>query len=116
MPRRRIVLLVLAWFCLILLASPAPGEWGPNVVQLRAAVQKNPQDPEANYKLGLKYLEMGRPRPAAKYLKEALRLKPDYPEALEAMAKLNKAAGNYGAAAADVKKLTEAQAQRRRTK
>jgi len=105
MPRRQIVLLVLAWFCLILLASPAPGEWGPNVVQLRAAVQKNPQDPEANYKLGQKYLEMGRPKVAVKYLKKALQLKPDYPEALEAMAKLNNAAGNYGAAATDVKNL-----------
>ena len=97
--------MVLACFCLILLASPAPGEWGPNVVQLRAAVQKNPQDPEANYKLGMKYLEMGRPKVAAKYLKEAIRLKPDYPEALEAMAKLNKEQGNYGAAVQDFKKL-----------
>jgi protein O-GlcNAc transferase len=105
MPRRQIVLVVLACFCLILLVSPALGERGPSVVQLRAAVQKNPQDPEANYKLGMKYLEMGRPNVAAKYLKEAIRLKPDYPEALEAMAKLNKGQGNYGAAVTDMKKL-----------
>ena len=50
---------------------------------------------------------MGRTGPATKYLKEALRLKPDYPEALEAMAKLNKAAGNYGAVVTDVKKLQQ---------
>ncbi len=109
MSRRQLVLLLLTGFWLILLASPAPGEWGPNVMQLRAAVQKNPQDPEANYKLGLKYLEMGRPRPAAKYLKEALRLKPDYPEALEALARVNKAEGNYGAAAKDLGKLMRLQ-------
>ncbi len=109
MPRRRIVLLVLAWFGLILLASPVLGERGPNVVQLRAAVQKNPQDPEANYKLGMKYLEMGRPRQAAKYLNEAVRLKPDYQEALEGLAKLNRGQGNYGGEAKDLGKLMQLQ-------
>ncbi len=107
MPRRQIALLAWSCLCFILLTSPAFGERGPSVVQLRAAVQQNPQDPEANYKLGLKYLEMGRPGPAAKYLKEAIRLKPDYPEALEAMARLNKGEGKPGAAATDLEKLAK---------
>ncbi len=105
MPRRQLVLLVFACLWLILLVAPAPGQRGPNVMELRQAVQKNPQDPEANYKLGMKYMELGRSRQANKYLQEAIRLKPDYPEALEAMAKLNSGQGNYGAAAQDLNKV-----------
>jgi protein O-GlcNAc transferase len=101
MPRRRIALLALICLGLAWLASPALGEWGPNLTQLRQAVQKNPQNPEANYKLGMKYQELGRPRQAAKYLKEAIRLKPDYPEALKALGKLNDQQGNLGAAVKD---------------
>jgi Flp pilus assembly protein TadD len=52
---------------------------------------------------------MGRSRSAAKYLKEAIRLKPDYPEALEGLAKLNSQQGNYGGAAADLGKLMKLQ-------
>ena len=70
---------------------------------------KTPNDPEANYKLGMKYLEMGRPRQAGKYLKEAVRLKPDYPEALEGLAKLNSGQGTFGAAATDLGKLMQLQ-------
>ena len=109
MSRRYVILLILVGLGLMLPAPPASGERGPNVVQLRQAVSQNPNDPEANYKLGMKYLEMGRPRPAAKYLKEAVRLKPDYPEALEGLAKLNSGQGNFGAAATDLAKLMQLQ-------
>ena len=64
MSRRYVILLILVGLGLMLPAPPASGERGPNVVQLRQAVSQNPQDPEANYKLGMKYLEMGRPRQA----------------------------------------------------
>ena len=109
MSRRYVILLILVGLGLILPAPPASGERGPNVMQLRQVVSQNPQDPEANYKLGMKYLEMGRPRQAAKYLKEAVRLKPDYPEALEGLAKLNSGQGTFGAAATDLGKLMQLQ-------
>lgn len=105
MSRRYVILLILVGLGLMLPAPAASGERGPNVVQLRQAVSQNPNDPEANYKLGMKYLAMGRPRPAAKYLKEAVRLKPDYPEALEGLAKLNSGQGTFGAAATGPRKI-----------
>src|SRR5208283_209142 len=75
---RRLVPLMLSCLCFLLLVSPSWGEKGPTLAQLRQAVINNPQDPEANYKLGLKYEELGRPQVALKYLQEAVKLRPDY--------------------------------------
>jgi len=106
---RYLFLLLLAALGLLLPGATAAAERGPNVVELRQAVSQNPQDPEANYRLGMKYLELGRPQLAARYFKEAVRLKPDYPEALEGLAKLNREQGNYGGSAQDLGKLLQLQ-------
>jgi Flp pilus assembly protein TadD len=106
---RYLFLLLLAAPGLLLPGATAAAERGPNVVELRQAVSQNPQDPEANYRLGMKYLELGRPQQAARYLKEAVRLKPDYPEALEGLARLNREQGNYGGSAQDLGKLLRLQ-------
>jgi Flp pilus assembly protein TadD len=109
MPRRHTALLALACSGLMLLASPVWGQRGPTLMQLRQAVQNNPQDPEANYKLGMKYKELGRPQVAIKYLKQAVRLKADYKEALEALVKLQGGESNYSGAASDLQKLMKLQ-------
>ena len=94
MQNRRPVPLILSCLCFLLLVSPSWGENGPALPQLRLAVIHNPQDPEANYKLGLKYEELGRPQEALKYLQEAVKLKPDYADALNELQKLREEVGN----------------------
>jgi len=104
---RRLVLLMLSCLCFLLLVSPTWGEKGPTLTQLRQAIIDNPQDPEANYKLGLKYEELGRPEVALKYLKEAVKLKPDYADALNELQKLKEGSGEYGEAAKYLEKLSK---------
>ena len=93
MQNRRLVPLMLSCLCFLLLVSPTWGENGPTLTQLRQAVNNNPQDPEANYKLGLKYVELGRPREALKYVQEAVKLKSDYADALNELQKLREGRG-----------------------
>ena len=107
MQNRRLVPLMLSCLCFLLLVSPTWGENGPTLTQLRQAVNNNPQDPEANYKLGLKYVELGRPREALKYVQEAVKLKPDYADALNELQKLREGRGEYGEAAKDLEKLSK---------
>jgi tetratricopeptide (TPR) repeat protein len=97
---------MLSCLCFLLLVSPSWGENGPTLPQLRLAVINNPQDPEANYKLGLKYEELGRPREAFKYVQEAVKLKPDYADALNELQRLREGSGEYGEAARDLEKLS----------
>jgi tetratricopeptide (TPR) repeat protein len=86
---------------------PDLGEKGPTLAQLRQAIIDNPQDPEANYKLGLRYEELGRPREALKYLQEAVKLRPDYADALHELQKLREGSGEYGEAAKYLEKLSK---------
>jgi len=104
---RRLVPLMLSCLCFLLLVSPSWGEKGPTLAQLRQAVINNPQDPEANYKLGLKYEQLGRPREALKYLQEAVALRPDYADALSELQKLREGRGEYGEAAKYLEKLSK---------
>ena len=94
MPRCSLIWVILLCLWVTWPASPASAERGPNLTQLRQAHSQNPKDPEANYNLGKKYQELGRPREANKYLQVAIRLKPDYPEALSALATLQSDLGN----------------------
>jgi Flp pilus assembly protein TadD len=109
MPRGSVIWVILLCLWLTWPPHPVSAERGPYLVQLRQALSQNPRDPEANYKLGKKYQEMGRPRQALKYLKEAIRLKPDYPEALSALATLQSGEENYGHAVSDLGKLMKLQ-------
>ena len=79
MQTRRLAPLMLSCLCFLLLVSPTWGGKGPSLAQLRQAIINNPQDPEANYKLGLKYEELGRPQEALKYLQEAAKSSPTSP-------------------------------------
>jgi len=104
---RRLSLLMLSCLCFLLLVSPTRGERGPSLAQLRQAIINNPQDPEANYKLGLKYEELGRPREALKYLQKAVELRPDYADALNELQKVREGSGEYGEAAKYLEKLSK---------
>ena len=107
MQNRRLAPLMLSCLCFLLLVSPTWGEKGPSLAQLRQAIINNPQDPEANYKLGLKYEELGRPREALKYLQKAVELRPDYADALNELQKVREGSGEYGEAAKYLEKLSK---------
>ena len=49
---------------------------------LERAVTVGPQDPEANYSLGMVFAQIGDSDRAYEYLQAALKLRADYPEAL----------------------------------
>jgi Flp pilus assembly protein TadD len=58
---------------------------GQSISALKEAVQKNPNDAEANYKLGLAYSQQGNEAEAIKALEQAVKLKPNFQAARESL-------------------------------
>ncbi len=86
MTRRVKMLAALAGLCLLVAATPGMSQIRPKgkvttIEDLKAAVQKNPNDASAYYKLGLAYSQRGAEDQAIKALKEAVKLKPDFEDA-----------------------------------
>ena len=65
---------------------------------LTRALALQPDDPEANYSLGMFYAQQGQVQLAADSLRRALELRPAYPEALNNLGVLFVRAGDYPAA------------------
>jgi tetratricopeptide (TPR) repeat protein len=54
------------------------------VPPLQTAVEKDPQNPTYRYRLGVAYAKMGKKDDAKRELEQALKMKPDFPEAADA--------------------------------
>lgn len=65
------------------------------VIQLKNALQKNPENGEARYLLGLVYNDLGNGAPAEKELRKALQLKVDKAKVLPALGKALLAQGQF---------------------
>jgi Flp pilus assembly protein TadD/peroxiredoxin len=63
-------------------AYRAQKRWDEARKTLEHAVAVGPEDPEANYSLGMVCAQLDDTRGAEEYLQRALKLRPDYPEAL----------------------------------
>ena len=51
--------------------------------QFTEALRLDPNDPDTHYNLGFIFIQLGRPEEAVPQLTEAVRLKPDFEEALQ---------------------------------
>ena len=54
------------------------------IVPFRSSVQKNPNNPQFHYHLGLAYAKVGDKQKAISSFDEAIKRKPDYTDAIEA--------------------------------
>ena len=54
------------------------------VSPLQTAIEKDPQNPTYRYRLGVAYAKMGKKDDAKRELEQALKMKPDFPEAADA--------------------------------
>lgn len=89
--------LVLALLSLWLVIFASPGLTQKRQVTLKnlqQAAQREPQNPQVHYMLGLKYEIEGSPQKAIQAYQQAVRLKPDYPEALYRLGELKGVQGD----------------------
>jgi Flp pilus assembly protein TadD len=89
MQRHLGLLAALAALSLLLIAPQATAQIkqakSPSLGALKEAVQKNPKDAEAYYKLGLAYSQQGNDAEAIKALDQAVKLKPNFQAARQSL-------------------------------
>ncbi len=96
MSRRLIIVTILT--CLWAVWGIGPGlakEKEPTLRELKQAVQQKPNDPEAYYKLGLKYESSGHLKEAKTAYQKAISLKPDYAPAYSRLGGMQGGSGDY---------------------
>jgi serine/threonine-protein kinase len=74
------------------------------VIESRAAIRLHPGDPQNHYHLGNSYLFLGNAAEAAAAFREAIRLKPEYAEALCNLGMVLQAQGDFAGAVAMLRK------------
>ncbi len=104
--KRFLTLLSLLTALFLLAALPVPAQKkAMSLRDLKELAQRQPQNPQVHYMLGLKYEIAGQPQKAIQAYQRALSLKADYPEVLYRLGELKAMQGDQDGA---VKALTRA--------
>lgn len=96
---------ILAGLVLLVAAPGAAQKKGPSLRDLQTLAQKEPENPQVHYMLGLRYEIDGFPQKAIQAYQQSLSLKADYPEALYRLGELKSLQGDREGA---VKALSQA--------
>jgi len=92
--KKMCVLSAILAILMLLVASPGFSQKEPSLQDLQSMAQREPQNPQVHYMLGLKHEINGNPQKARQAYQQALNLKADYPEALYRMGELKSMQGD----------------------